>query len=80
MFSKVTSRRRLGEAGLRSVPFRAIGLSGEVIRGLLEEEGQRVRSHPSSAEGETFVDAALADLTEDARHFGMMVDESRKRR
>lgn len=55
-------RRRLREQGLRPLQLWVPDLRDPAIREQLKEEARRLRSHPSSAEGEAFVDAALADL------------------
>jgi hypothetical protein len=58
-------RRRLRDQGLRPVQLWVPDLRDPEIRRQLEEEARRVRGHPSSAEGEAFVDAALADLADE---------------
>lgn len=55
-------RRRLREQGLRPVQLWVPDLRDPAIREQLKEEARRVRHHPSTAEGEAFVDAALTDL------------------
>jgi hypothetical protein len=55
-------RRRLREQGLRPVQLWVPDLRDPEIREQLKEEARRLRNHPSTAEGEMFVDAALADL------------------
>lgn len=55
-------RRRLREQGLRPVQLWVPDLRDPAIREQLREEARRVRHHPSTAEGEAFVDAALTDL------------------
>jgi hypothetical protein len=55
-------RRRLRERAWGQSRLGFPDLRDPDIRSLLKEEGRRVRGHPSSAEGEAFVDAALADL------------------
>jgi len=55
-------RRRLRERGLRPVQLWVPDLRDPAIREQLKEEARRLRNHPSTAEGEAFVDAALTDL------------------
>jgi hypothetical protein len=60
-------RQRLRAKGLRPIQLWVPDLRDPQVRALLEEEARRVRGHPSAAEGEAFVDAALADLAEELR-------------
>lgn len=55
-------RRRLRGQGLRPVQLWVPDLRDPAIREKLKEEARRLRHHPSRAEGDAFVDAALTDL------------------
>ena len=58
-------RKRLREQGLRPVQLWVPDLGDPTVRELLKEEARQLRDDPSTAEGEAFVDAALADLAEE---------------
>lgn len=58
-------RRRLRERKLRPLQIWVPDLSDPEVRERLKEEARRLRDHPSTKEGEAFVEAALADLAEE---------------
>lgn len=55
-------RRRLRAHGLRPVRVWVPDLGDPVVRSRLAVDVRVVRDHPSTAEGDAFVEAALAEL------------------
>ena len=55
-------RRRLRGRGLRPVQLWVADLRDPAVRARLAADAAIVRGHPSTAEGDAFVDAALADI------------------
>lgn len=57
-------RGRLRTRGLRPVQFWVPDLRDPAVRDRLRADAVLVREHASTVEGDTFVDAALADLAD----------------
>jgi hypothetical protein len=55
-------RQRMRKRGLRQVQFWVPDLRDPQAQEDLKEEIDKLRHHPSTADGDTFLDAALAEL------------------
>jgi hypothetical protein len=58
-------RQRMRERGLRQVQFWVPDLRDPEAREKLREEVRKLRTHPSTADGNMFLEAALAELAAD---------------
>jgi hypothetical protein len=55
-------RQRMRQRGLRQVQFWVPDLRDPQVQEELKEEVRKLRHHPSTADGDMFLDAALAEL------------------
>jgi hypothetical protein len=55
-------RQRMRERGLRQVQFWVPDVTAPQVQEELREEIRKLRAHPSTADGDMFLDAALAEL------------------
>jgi Protein of unknown function (DUF3018) len=58
-------RKRMRAKGYRQIQLWVPDLSSPEMREELRREAELLRDHPSTREGDEFVEAALADLTEE---------------
>jgi Protein of unknown function (DUF3018) len=58
-------RQRMRERGLRQVQYWVPDLRDPEAREKLREEVRKLRTHPSTADGDMFLEAALAELAAD---------------
>lgn len=63
----VDYRKRKREQGLRQITLWVPDMRDPKVRESLRREAGLLRDHPSTKEGEEFVEAALADLTAELR-------------
>ncbi|MGH6904038.1 MAG: antitoxin MazE-like protein [Geminicoccaceae bacterium] len=55
-------RQRMRQRGLRQVQFWVPDLRDPQVQAELRKEIRKLRNHPSTADGDMFLDAALAEL------------------